>query len=472
MSLNGNSNEEKIWNFFSNKGLNDFGIAGLMGNIYAESGLVPTNLQNTYEKSLGYSDSEYTKAVDNGSYKNFVKDAAGYGLCQWTYWSRKQNLLNYAKYKSKSIGDLEMQLNFLYKELSENYSSILSVLKNATSILQASNEVLTKFEKPADQSDSVKTKRANYGKVYYDKFSKKGDVNMEIIKSILTKNPCYTAGRTITVKGLMLHSVGCPQPSAKAFITNWNSPSYDRACVHGFIDANDGKIYQCLPWNHRGWHAGGSANNTHIGVEMCEPSTIKYTGGSSFTCSDKTTAKAAAKRTYKSAVQLFAYLCKQYKLNPLGDGVIISHKEGCARGIASNHGDPEHLWKGLGLSYTMATFRNDVKKAMNTSTIPDKPSTPSKPKVETSKPTKKVTAKDGADKFSKSLAGTYTTTADLNIRSGAGTSKAILVTVPKGTKVTCYGYYTPVSNTKWLYIQFTYKKVLYTGFASGAYLKK
>ena len=73
---------------------------------------------------------------------------------------------------------------------------------------------------------------------------------MEIVKKILTKNPCYTAGRTITVKGLMLHSVGCPQPSAQAFIKNWNSPSYDRACVHGFIDANNGKIYQtlkCLP---------------------------------------------------------------------------------------------------------------------------------------------------------------------------------------------------------------------------------
>ena len=139
---------------------------------------------------------------------------------------------------------------------------------------------------------------------------------MEIVKKILTKNPCYTAGRTITVKGLMLHSVGCPQPSAQAFIKNWNSPSYDRACVHGFIDANNGKIYQTLPWNRRGWHAGGAANNTHIGIEMCEPSQIKYTSGSSFTCKDKAAAKAAAKRTYNSAVQLFAYLCKEYKLNP------------------------------------------------------------------------------------------------------------------------------------------------------------
>lgn len=197
---------------------------------------------------------------------------------------------------------------------------------------------------------------------------------MNIVQSILTNNPCYTSGKKITVKGLMLHSVGCPQPSASVFVKNWNSASYDRACVHGFIDANSGTVYQTLPWNHRGWHAGGGANNTHIGVEMCEPACIKYTGGSSFTCSDKATAKACVERTYNSAVQLFASLCKTYNLNPLADGVIISHKEGCARGIASNHGDPEHLWKGLGLSYTMNTFRSDVSSVLNgggVQTLPD-----------------------------------------------------------------------------------------------------
>lgn len=187
---------------------------------------------------------------------------------------------------------------------------------------------------------------------------------MKIVESIMTKNPCYTAGRKITVKGLMLHSVGCSQPSASVFINLFNKTSYDVACVHGFIDANDGTIYQTLPWNHRGWHAGGAANNTHIGVEMCEPNCIKYTGGASFTCSDKAKAKAMVKRTYESAVELFANLCKEYNLDPMADGVIISHKEGGKRGIASGHGDPEHLWNGLGMGYTMDTFRKAVKAAM------------------------------------------------------------------------------------------------------------
>lgn len=187
---------------------------------------------------------------------------------------------------------------------------------------------------------------------------------MTLVKQYLTNNPCYKAGRTITVKGLMLHSVGCPQPSAKVFINNWNKASYDRACVHGFIDANDGTVYQTLPWDRRGWHGGGSSNNTHIGVEMCEPDCIKYTGGASFTCSDLDRAREMATRTYDAAVELFAMLCKEYGLDPLGDGVIVSHAEGYKRGIASNHGDPDHLWKGLKMPYTMDTFRQAVKAAM------------------------------------------------------------------------------------------------------------
>lgn len=420
MSLKGNTNEEKIWNYLKSKLGNNYGVAGLMGNLYAESGLKPNNLQNTYEKSLGLSDVQYTKKVNDGSYTNFINDKAGYGLAQWTYWSRKQKLLDYAKKKNKSIDDLEMQLDFLMSEL-KNYSTVINTLKNAKSVKEASNIVLFKFEAPADQGEKVQNTRASYGQNYYNKYVVKttekeegGKVTMEIVKSILTKNPCYTAGRTITVKGLMLHSVGCPQPSAQAFINNWNSPSYDRACVHGFIDANNGKVYQTLPWNRRGWHAGGTANNTHIGVEMCEPSQIKYTGGSSFTCTDKTAAKAAAKRTYNSAVQLFAYLCKEYKLNPLGNGVIVSHKEGCARGIASNHGDPEHLWKGLGLSYTMDTFRKDVKKAMEG----NKTTT----KTETKKPT--TTVKKDTSKVVVNYKVKVTADA-LRIRGGAGTKYAV-----------------------------------------------
>lgn len=187
---------------------------------------------------------------------------------------------------------------------------------------------------------------------------------MKIVESFLTKNPCYIAGKKITPKGLMLHSVGCPQSNAMVFVNGWNSPDFTAACVHGFIDANDGTIYQTLPWNHRAGHGGGTSNNTHIGVEMCEPDCIKYTTGAVFTCSNLARAREMAKRTYDAAVELFAYLCKEYNLDPLADGVIVSHREGHKRGIASNHADPEHLWNQLGMELSMNTFRQAVNAAM------------------------------------------------------------------------------------------------------------
>lgn len=161
-----------IWDFLKKEGFSDFGVAGLMGNLDAESALRPNNLQDTYSREFKLSDVEYTTKVDNGTYTNFVHDEAGYGLAQWTYWSRKENLLNYAKSKKKSIGDLEMQLEFLVKELKTSYiNSVYNILKNATSVQQASDVVLMNFERPANAA-SKKKERADMGQVYYDKYAK------------------------------------------------------------------------------------------------------------------------------------------------------------------------------------------------------------------------------------------------------------------------------------------------------------
>lgn len=164
------SAEKIIWNFLKGKGLNDYAVAGIMGNLYAESALQASNLQNTYEKKLGYTDAAYTAAVDSGKYNNFVRDSAGYGLAQWTFWSRKEGLLNYAKKTGKSIGDTTMQLEFLWTEMqSSTYKKMMTTLKSATSVRQASDVFLLDFERPANQSESVKVKRAEYGMSYYKK---------------------------------------------------------------------------------------------------------------------------------------------------------------------------------------------------------------------------------------------------------------------------------------------------------------
>lgn len=186
MALVGSSNEQKIWNYLKSKGLNDYGCAGLMGNLQAESGLKSNNLQNTYESKLGFSDDNYVNVVDNGTYTNFIYDSAGFGLAQWTWWGRKKALYDYVKSKNKSIGCLETQLEFLYKELSENYKSVLTTLKTAKSVKEASNAVLLKFECPYDQSVSVQNKRASYGQKYYDKYANGGNKEGESVMGVKT----------------------------------------------------------------------------------------------------------------------------------------------------------------------------------------------------------------------------------------------------------------------------------------------
>lgn len=178
---------------------------------------------------------------------------------------------------------------------------------------------------------------------------------MQIIQAFAVKNKCYQAATPLTPRGIMLHSVGTPQPSAAVFARSFNQyqPGGASVCVHAFVQA-DGTVYQTLPWEMRGWHCGGSANSTHIGVEMTEPSAAMSR--------DESAAQIAG--TYRTAVELFAELCKQYGLDPEQDGVIIGHAEGHRRGMASNHADPEYLWNAYGMGYTMDGFRADVAEAM------------------------------------------------------------------------------------------------------------
>lgn len=165
-------NEKAVWDFLYPKILNSYGVAALMGNLYVESKLNPRNLQGSYERKLNMTDEQYTYSVDNGLYPGFVDDRAGYGLAQWTYPTRKENLLNYALDHGKSIGDLNMQLEFLWQEL-QGYTTCLNALKAATSVREASDVVVDRYEKPADRSEKGKQNRANYGQQFYDKFAAK-----------------------------------------------------------------------------------------------------------------------------------------------------------------------------------------------------------------------------------------------------------------------------------------------------------
>ena len=186
---------------------------------------------------------------------------------------------------------------------------------------------------------------------------------MNLHKLIFTNNNCYKAGRKITPKGIMVHSTGANNPWLKRYVgpddgllgvnkngNHWNTPLPDgiQVCVHGFIGKlADGSIatYQTLPWDMRGWHAGGKANDSYIGFEICE---------------DALSDSSYFAAVYKEAVELCVYLCKQFNLT---ENDIICHSEGYKKGIASNHGDVMHWFPKHGKS--MNTFRADVKRLLN-----------------------------------------------------------------------------------------------------------
>lgn len=236
MSLIGKTVEEQIWNFSMTRVGNAYGVAALMGNLDAESGLNPKNLENLCERRLrdaGKSyctDESYTAAVDSGkiSREEFLHPLPGkqygYGLAQWTSVGRKAGLYDYVKSKGVSIGDLEAQLEYLFKELGTSYKTVLNALKSASSVREASDVVLKKFECPADQSEAVKVKRAGYGQKYFEKYkgsAMNGGNNMSV----------RIGHASISEKGT-INGVKGDQTGGEVCTRTFYSKPWDYAAIH------------------------------------------------------------------------------------------------------------------------------------------------------------------------------------------------------------------------------------------------
>lgn len=219
-----NENSKKLWEFFRKAGCSEWGVAGLMGNLWAESCLRSINLQDGNEKKFGLTDVQYTSLVDSGTYsaEKFANDGAGYGLAQWTWHTRKAKLLSFAKSKGKSVGDFDMQMEFLKVELTNAFGSLWTVLKTSKNIRSASDAVLTQFEVPYDMSEIVRKTRAGYGEEFYKAYSgaaggSSGAVSGSggISTGIDWKTPCKTAVelscrcREIATKYKTLYVHGC-----------------------------------------------------------------------------------------------------------------------------------------------------------------------------------------------------------------------------------------------------------------------
>ena len=302
MSLIGKTVEEQMWNFFMARVGNAYGVAALMGHWFAESGLNPRNLQNSFEKKLGYTDESYTKAVDNGSYTNFIHDSAGYGLAQWTFWSRKQNLLSFAQGRGCSIGDTEMQFEFGYQELCTGYKSVLAVMKSAKSVREASDVLLTQYERPADQSEAVKVKRAGYGEGFYRKYAGAGtkpqngggNMSNSTLVDCTVLSPNHSGKRTKALCRITPHCV-VGQLTAEGIGGCFTSASRQASCNYGI--GTEGRTVLVVDEAYRSWCSSSNDNDQQAVTIEC--------------ASDKTAPYAMNSKVYNKLIDLCVDICRR-----------------------------------------------------------------------------------------------------------------------------------------------------------------
>lgn len=333
MALIGNTNEEKIWNYFIQKDKigNGYGVAGLMGNIKKESNFNPKNMQNSYELKLGFTDETYVEAVDNNTYHGFQTDRCGFGLCQHTSSGRKTNMWIRSKETNKSIGDLEFQLDFIMWEFNNGYKTVLNMLKNVTSVKEASDIVCTKYERPADQSEKALKRRSDDSEEIYEKFiGKEKDKENKVVDKMEYSNsslatytklsPNKTSPRNHIIDTITIHcyvgQVTAERGCNGARFVNYN-PVTGASC--NYVVGFDGSIGLCVPECDRSWCSSNKANDHRaVTIEVaCEP--VKPY---------KVTDVAM-----KALIKLVADICKRNNIKELkwstNKSDRVNHRNGC-----------------------------------------------------------------------------------------------------------------------------------------------
>lgn len=401
------TNAEIIWKYFENKNFTPYAIAGIMGNMEAESGFNPNNLENSKNISLGMTDEEYTEKVDTGIYKNFIDDQAGYGLVQFTFWSLKKELYDLCQNRNKSIADINCQLDCIYQQLKSR--KLDELLNNSKSVREASDIFLLKYERPKNQSEENQKARAARGQKIYDQFANKqissvkggngkmkyGNNNKPLV-CMMTNSTCYKGTSKMTVRGVLWHSTGANNPWLKRYVqpsdnasdkaallaklgqnqyrNDWNHQSIQAGLNAWIGKLADGTVatVQTMPWDYKPWGCGsgskGSCNNGWIQFEICE---------------DGLSDKNYFDKIYQEACEFTAYICKLYGLNPKGTAnlngvnvpVILCHQDSYKLGLGSNHSDIYHWFNRYGKS--MDNVRNDVANLMGGNFTPSITPSPS-----------------------------------------------------------------------------------------------
>ena len=364
-----------------------------------------------------------------------------------------------------------MQVDFFIKELKESYPKVWAVLTTTKSVREASDAVLLNYERPADQSEAVRVKRAGYGQTYYDKYAKKGS-GATMGGKITTGKQLAEAALNVAKNYKTLYVMGCfgaPMTAANKKRYTKNNPYNTAADRVRMINAASADTFgfDCvclikgLLW---GWSGDGSKSYGGAGYAV---------NGVPDIGADTMITKCSSVTTDFSKIEVGeAVWCKGHIGIYIGGGLAVECTpkwKNCVQVTACNcdkSGYNRRNWTKHGkLPYVTYTSQSESVTGGTATTTPSPITTkPAAPSVKI----------EAAKCFDKKLAGAYKTTDDLNLRAGAGTGndKTVLVVVPKGGTVRNYGYYNTVSGKKWLYVQYTAGGKTYTGYCSMAYLKK
>lgn len=414
--LKGSTNEQKVWNFLKDAGLNNFGAAGLMGNLDKESGLKPNNLQNAYEAKLGYNDDTYTAAVDNGTYPDFISDSAGYGLAQWTFYTRKAGLLSYAKSKGKSVGDLETQLEYLVKELKESFSNVLNTLKSATSVQEASDVVLMEFERPANAA-AKKKERADRGQTFYEKYAEAEVKKMTFTNSPLVSytkiSPNRTVNRNHAIDTITIHCV-VGQCSVQTLGEVFAPVSRQASSNYGV--GYDGKIGMYCEEKDRSWCSSNAANDHRaVTIEVASDTTEPY---------------AVNDKAYAAMLDLVTDICKRNGIKKLvwstNKNERVNHLNGCNMTVHRDYANKS--CPGTYLYERHGAIAAEVNRRLGASSETPKPTQPTQP----AKPVETLKFKVGD--IVAFAGGKHYKSADAATGSTVKASKAKITVVKAGGK--------------------------------------
>ena len=171
-------NKEIIYNFLKTKLSNEYAICGVMANLYAESGLIPNNVEN----GRGYADNEYIQKVLPNK-ELFENDRIGWGLAQWTHPKRKELMYKFCMGDVDNLCSLQMQLEFLWWEMYYYYPKVIEQLHICTSLREATKIVLKQYEQPYDQSEENIDRRTTYAETFYNDYSTQREYIIHQVKA-------------------------------------------------------------------------------------------------------------------------------------------------------------------------------------------------------------------------------------------------------------------------------------------------